>query len=293
LGRPAEHVDTGFGLTVQLLPRPADRVLVLAQVAGYRQPDRWFTTTQLIEVFEALRLPRPGNMSAEIGRLAEAGLVVRRRSGSVWSLTPLGNRRVTELIGSIDQAQLAAQLVGVEGAELGHALHAVIPPSLAPHAWASGIATLLGQYPFDTNLFCMTRFPDERDEHVSVAIDTLRTAAADHGLTMHLASDRSITGDLWGNVAAHMWACKYGIGIFENRADRGLNYNVVIEVGAMLMTGRQCSMVRDTTAPDMPTDFVGQIYTPVDLDDPATVSAAAHGWFAEGLGLGRCRNCPT
>jgi hypothetical protein len=267
-------------------------VLVVAQVAGYREQDRWFTTTQVIDVFEALRVPRPGNMSREIGRLADAGLVIRRRSGSTWSLTPLGNRRVTELIGSLDQAQLAAQLVGVEGAELGHALHAVIPPTLAPHAWAPGINTLLGQYPFDTNLFCMTRFPGEPDDEIAGAIDALRGAAANHGLALHLASDRSITGDLWGNVAAHMWACKYGIGIFENRADRGLNYNVVIEVGAMLMTGRQCAMLKDVTAPDMPTDFVGQIYTPVDLGDPATVAAAAHVWFAEGLGRGRCPNCP-
>ncbi len=267
-------------------------MLVVAQVAGYRATGRWFTTTQVIEVFEALRLPRPGNMSAEVGRLAEQGFLVRRRSGSMWSLTPLGNRRVTELIGGIDQAQLAAQLVGVDGAELGHALHAVIPPALAPHAWSPGIATLLGQYPFETNLFCMTRFPGDPDVEVTGAIDALREAAATHGLTMHLASDRSITGDLWGNVAAHMWACQYGIGIFENRADRGLNYNVVIEVGAMLMTGRQCAMLKDATAPEMPTDFVGQIYTPVDLDNLDTVSDAAHRWFADGVGLGRCPYCP-
>jgi hypothetical protein len=37
----------------------------------------------------------------------------------------------------------------------------------------------------------------------------------------------------------------------------------------MLMTGRQCAMLKDVTAPDMPTDFVGQIYTSIDLADPA------------------------
>jgi hypothetical protein len=47
---------------------------------------------------------------------------------------------------------------------LGHALHAVIPPTLAPNAWPPGIKTLLDHYPFDTNLFCMTRFPGEPDD---------------------------------------------------------------------------------------------------------------------------------
>jgi hypothetical protein len=106
-----------------------------------------------------------------------------------------------------------------------------------------------------------------------------------------LASDRSLDDDLLGNVAAHMWACQYGIGLFENRANRDLNYNVVLEIGSMLMTGRRCALLRDITAPDMPSDIGGQIYKKVDLDDPQHLARAVHGWVREDLALDSCASC--
>ena len=78
---------------------------------------------------------------------------------------------------------------------------------------------------------------------------------------------------------AYMWACKFGMAFFESRTDRGLNYNVSIEVGAMLMSGRRCALLRDHTIEAMPVDLVGHIYKPVDLDDPAMVSTAIGDWI--------------
>lgn len=48
-------------------------------------------------------------------------------------------------------------------------------------------------------------------------------------------------GDLWDNVTAHMWACRYGVAFFEDRVDRGLNHNLLIEVGAMIMSDRRAN----------------------------------------------------
>jgi len=62
-----------------------------------------------------------------------------------------------------------------------------------------------------------------------------------------------------------MWACRYGIAFFENTHDNGLNYNLTIEVGGMLLSGRRCALLKDQTVPAMPTDLVGQIYKSVDL----------------------------
>lgn len=90
-----------------------------------------------------------------------------------------------------------------------------------------------------------------------------------------------------------MWACQYGIAFFENRREKGLNYNLTIEVGAMLMAGRRCALLKDASIERMPTDLVGRIYKSVDLDDPETVAAAVHIWAAEDLGLGRCSACPV
>ena len=68
-----------------------------------------------------------------------------------------------------------------------------------------------------------------------------------------------------------MWACRYCIGLLEDRAQRGLNYNAAIEIGSMLITGRRCAILKDRTAPDLPVNLSGQIYKSVDFDDEKSV----------------------
>jgi hypothetical protein len=99
--------------------------------------------------------------------------------------------------------------------------------------------------------------------------------------------------DLWTNVAAHMWASRYGIAFFEDRVDRGMNYNLTIEVGSMLMTGRRVALLKDTSVERLPTDLVGRIRKDVDLGEIETVSRALHSWLRDDLGLGSCSECPS
>ncbi|MFN2477244.1 MAG: hypothetical protein ABR526_12995 [Chthoniobacterales bacterium] len=160
------------------------------------------------------------------------------------------------------------------------------------------IARLTEEFPFEQNVFLMTRFPQDASDTgyldpIRDIIPVLRSALAKHGLVLHLASTRQLDDDVLGNVAAHMWACNYGVGILEDRLDRGLNYNVIAELGAMLMTGRRCALLKDSSIPSLPTDLVGQIYKPVDLSDAAQIEAAAHSWAANDIGLGRCADCPN
>jgi hypothetical protein len=139
----------------------------------------------------------------------------------------------------------------------------------------------------------MTRFPDEElDDPVAAAIEIAREACSLHGLELHLASDRAIDDDLWTNIAAHMWASHYGIAFFEDRVGRGINYNLTIEVGSMLMTGRRCALLKDISIDRMPTDLVGRIYKDIDLGSPATIDIAVHAWLRDDLGLGSCQKCP-
>jgi hypothetical protein len=142
----------------------------------------------------------------------------------------------------------------------------------------------------------MTRFPDEGvpekgPDPVAPALDIARRVCELHGLEFHLASDRAMHDDLWMNVSAHMWASHYGIAFFEDRRGRGLNYNMTIEVGGMLLAGRRCLLLRDDSIKKMPTDLVGQIYKAVDLDDAGKVSRAVHSWIRDDLALGSCSDC--
>jgi hypothetical protein len=164
----------------------------------------------------------------------------------------------------------------------------VISPALAPPRWEPAVGRLLDEYPFETNVFCMTRLPTAdagNSDPLPAVIDVARRTLRGAGLTLHLASDRNADDELFGNIAGHMWACQYGIALCEDRVGRGLNQNMLIEVGSMLMTGRRCALLKDRTSPPMPTDFVGHIYKPVDFDDVDAVGVALREWVTSDLSL--------
>jgi len=292
-------MTTSFALTVQRLPHTYQRVLVLGQLAGAQAGDGWFAPSDVTALFESLRLDRPGNISDQLARLQRSGWTTSRLPRPSWSLQPEGREAVTALVGDVDAAAVAAELVDVPGAELGHALHTVLPPSFAPVKWKDAIQRMLREFDFDTNVFCMTRFPaDEHDadylDPVKEIIPAAREVLRHHGLNLHLASDRQLDDDLYGNIAAHMWASRYGVGLFEDLAEprRGLNENMIIEVGSMVITGRRCALLKDPSIPRMPTDFIGQIYKPVDFGQVQEVVDELHRWAADDLALGGCRECP-
>jgi hypothetical protein len=197
----------------------------------------------------------------------------------------------------IDLAALVAEAASERPSLLGSTTHPLIPPALAPPELLHALRAFLDDHPFDSNVFGMTRFPDEQDESnpdpVAAALEAAMTACRAHGLEFHLASDRMIVDDLWANVAAHMWSCRYGIAFFEDRRGRGINYNLTIEVGSMLIAGRRLALLKDRSIERLPTDLVGKIYKGVDLDIPSTIEDAIHRWLRDDLMLGSCASCPT
>jgi hypothetical protein len=165
--------------------------------------------------------------------------------------------------------------------------HPEIPPSLAPPDLILPLRSFFEEFPFESNVFGMTRFPGKDDKSkldpIAPAIEAARAACSEHGLNFHLASDREIMPKVWDNVAAHMWGSRYGIAFFETRTKRGLNHNLTIEVGGCLTLGRKQALLRDTSVEQMPSDLTGHIYHPVDLDATVQVKSEIDGWLA-GLG---------
>jgi hypothetical protein len=269
-------------------------VLALGQVVGERNGDGWFSLADVNWLEDALRLPPQPALRGTLRRLERAKLVRSRAGDRPWALTPLGQAHVVTSLAGLDYQELASELAGTPGAVYAEMRHAVLSPKFAPLRWQPGINRLLEQFPFETNVFCMTRFPTPDaplpDPVVNV-VDALRQVGQAHGLTVHLASDRQIEDDLLGNVGAYMWACNYGVGLLEDRLGRGLNDNVLIEIGSMLVTGRRCALLKDRTSPALPTDLSAQIYKAADFDDLDAVRVAAHSWMRDDLALGSCAAC--
>lgn len=271
------------------------QALVLARFAQGRSPNAEFTPRALEQQFFDLSLPRPTNISDVIGRLKNNGFLTKGAQPSSWKITPWGRDESVRLMSDIDLAALSAE-AATTSTLLGHVAHTIVPPALAPPGLIAGVRKFLNEHPFERNVFGMTRFPEDNEDArvldpVRGALDIARQACQLHGLEFHLASDRAIDNDLWANVAAHMWACRYGLAFFEDRMKVGLNYNLTIEVGSMLMAGRRCGLLKDASIKKMPTDLVGQIYKDVDLGNRKTVTEAIHEWLRDDLGLGRCSEC--
>ena len=269
---------------------------MLAEISTQRSESGWFRTADVEALFEAFRIQPPA-ISGNLSNLRKAGYLYARGAGrsNQWSLTPEGRERIRVIVREIDYASLVAEEVGSPGAEFLHALHTVLGPTFAPAKYAPGITRLHAKYPFEQNVFCMTRFPREGEalpDPIASAVEVLRRVGEEHGMALHVAWGRQLDDDLFTNVGAYMWGCQYGIGLLEDRVDDGLNYNVIAELGSMLMTGRRCALLKDRTAPELPSDFVGQLYKPVDLDDLASLGAEIHRWLKEDLGLGPCPECP-
>ncbi len=284
---------TTVGLRVQELPL-LDSTLVLAQLSGQRADDGRFGVQDVDTLFSEIAVPGPAKTSNVFANLEKSGHLTRLKGrGRVWAVTPKGSARAQSLVSHMDLAALLVE-ANTHGTQLGGQAHTVVPPTLAPPGLTPALRSFLEQHPFESNVFGMTRFATddpELSDPVATAVEAAREACADHGLTLHLASDRAIVDDLWGNVAAHMWACHYGIAFFEDRVGRGINYNLSIEVGAMLMAGRRCALLRDTSISAMPTDLVGHIYRGLDLANSNEVGTSVHTWLSTDLAFGPCRRC--
>ncbi len=157
----------GFGLAVQRM-KTADTVLSLGQVASWRTDDRWFGTRDVRDLFVALRLPEPANLSRELARLRgrKPEFLRSRGSGGAlrWALTPEGEAHAAELIGDFDYPSISAELHALPGALFAHTEYPTLPPSLAPPAWAPGVKSFIDRYPFERNVFLMTRFPETTED---------------------------------------------------------------------------------------------------------------------------------
>jgi len=273
-----------------------EQALVLARFAQARFSDGQFAPKQLEELFSSFSLPKPAKVSNIIARLRKDGLLTQGNKASTWRMTPLGKQSSLEFLSDLDLAAFSAESA-FSSSTLGQVAHTVVPPALAPPSLIPGLKKFLEQHPFETNVFGMTRFPEAGESEkgpdpVKPALEVAREVCRLHGLQFHLASDRAINDDLWTNVAAHMWASQYGVAFFEDRRNRGLNYNLTIEVGSMLITGRRCALLKDSSIPRMPSDLVGKIYKSVDLEKTPTISDVLHTWIRDDLNLGSCPLCP-
>ncbi len=265
------------------------QALVLGQLAASRSDDGSFSPGAVLQSFHDFALPAPAKVGNVFTALTKKKWLAKQPQRAAYKVTPAGQAKVREQMADLDLVALVAESAHKNAPVFGRTEHALVPVHLAPPALVRPLQSFQADHPFDTNVFGMTRFPDAKAgtaDPVGRALAIVREVCAESGLEFHLASDRAIVDDLWDNVTAHMWACRYGVAFFEDRVDRGLNHNLLIEVGAMIMSGRRCALLKDGSIEKLPTDFVGMIYKSVDLSVEETVAQVVRTWIKDDLTVG-------
>lgn len=217
------------GVRIQKLSAD-DQTTVLGRLAEARSTTGLFAPGVVNDLFDEFGLPRPTNISNVLGRLEKKKLLTRVKvvgKAPNWRLTSVGRAHSEALASDMDLAALTAESVQHSVTDLAETAHPVIPPSLAPPELIRPLHEFFETYPFERNVFGMTRYPEPNEREldpIAPAIEAAREACAAHALTFHLASDRKIVDDLWPNVAAHLWGSQYAIAFYEDRTGKGLNY---------------------------------------------------------------------
>jgi hypothetical protein len=139
-------------------------------------------------------------------------------------------------------------------------------------------------YPnYETNVFIIMRF------HKSTQFAQLTAAVRDglrtYGLTGIRADDKNYTDDLWSNIRACMWCCKYGLAVLEDIDDRSFNCNIALEYGYMLGLGRRVLLLREKRLQTVPSDIAGRLWKTFDAYDINTTIIEQIASWGNDLGL--------
>ena len=174
----SDHTKPEHNVGVRLQTLPAqDQTIALARLAEARVGGA-FGSNVIRCLYVEMSLPVPTNVSDVIGKLAKKGLMIQVGSNPVvWRLTPLGRRRSQDLMSDIDLAAVAAEAAASGAAIFGRSAHSLLPPTLAPLDLIPTLHQFLAKFPFETNIFAMTRFPEEGSDEIDPIASALQAAA--------------------------------------------------------------------------------------------------------------------
>ncbi len=163
--------------------------------------------------------------------------------------------------------------IDVAKAELKAAVSELVrwPPHKSEHF--DKLAQFFGQYPHETSVFIMTKYPDNPpktplDAQLKKVIDTVSAAVTACGHTPHLATEKKYHPELFRNVELYMLACRRAIAIVEDKHTQELNPNVTMEWGWLRCTEREVLYLVEKDFDKDRADIGGLIKDEFDWDDP-------------------------
>ena len=133
--------------------------------------------------------------------------------------------------------------------------------------------------------FVMMRFGEGRPH--KRLWKTIRDELAALGLLAVRADDFEAHPQLLNNVRTFLHCCDFGVAVIERIENEHYNPNVSLEVGYMMALGKPICFLRDETLKTLPTDLVGLLSIPFNVEDMRKLGRALGKWVASQDFFGR------
>ncbi len=123
-------------------------------------------------------------------------------------------------------------------------------------------------YPESRVAFIMMQF-GQTGAHRDIS-KAIRATLGSYGVVGVRADDKDYHDDLFPNIQTYLYACDFGIAVFERLESEDFNPNVSLEVGCLMGLGKPVCLLKDKTLRLLHTDLVGKLYKSFDPQDPSS-----------------------
>lgn len=126
------------------------------------------------------------------------------------------------------------------------------------------VRNLKNDYPGKKIAFIIMRFGSGK-AYDSI-VSSIRLTLEPYGIVALRADDKEYHDDLFSNILTYIYACDFGVAIYENILDNRHNPNVALEVGVMYGLGKKVCLLKQRGT-DMYSDITGKLYKEFDIQD--------------------------
>lgn len=128
--------------------------------------------------------------------------------------------------------------------------------------------------------FIMMRF-GSTTAHEAI-VSAIKVTLEENGIIGLRADDKQYHDDLFFNVLTYVYACDFGIAVFERIEMEQFNPNVALEVGYMLALTKPVCLLKDRTLTTLQVDLIGKLYKVFDpLDPNGTIPKELRKWLKD------------